>query len=246
MAHPPKSITIDVVLRTLQAGDTVAIKPGTQHRMFDYAQSDLLTIPRVIHKISETSDYAALWFPEYRKAAWFSRSQLELVERAEETLAREAEMEKAAADARRFEEEDMDAEARAEAVARAREEELKRVFPMTGITKAEELDRIESKIRAEEERQAAEFAERLDNGADASEYEFVQAPVHYNGHPSGVECQVIIRECRDPLIAFAIKHLWRTQWGAKPDNPKAQDLRKVIEYCELELAREAGVDRLEK
>lgn len=77
-------------------------------------------------------------------------------------------------------------------------------------------------------------------------YEFVNAPKHYNDHPSGVECQQIIRECKDPMISFAMKHLWRSQWGGKPGQTTDQDLAKAIEYIELEQARRAGVPRLEK
>ena len=75
-------------------------------------------------------------------------------------------------------------------------------------------------------------------------YEFVNAPKHYNDHPSGVECQRIIRECKDPMIAFAMKHLWRSQWGAKPGQTTDQDLAKAIEYIQLEQARRAGKRRL--
>lgn len=79
-----------------------------------------------------------------------------------------------------------------------------------------------------------------------SDYEFVNAPKHYNDHPSGVECQLIIRECKDPMIAFAMKHLWRSQWGGKPGQTTDQDLSKAIEYIQLEQARRAGVRRLEE
>lgn len=79
---------------------------------------------------------------------------------------------------------------------------------------------------------------------EQGDYEFVQAPKHYNDHPSGVECQVIIRECKDPMISFAMKHLWRSQWGGKPGQSTDQDLSKAIEYIQLEQARRAGKDRL--
>ena len=75
-------------------------------------------------------------------------------------------------------------------------------------------------------------------------YEFVNAPKHYNDHPSGVECQIIIRECKDPLVAFAMKHLWRSQWGGKPGQTIDQDYAKAIEYIQLEQARRAGKARL--
>lgn len=79
---------------------------------------------------------------------------------------------------------------------------------------------------------------------DDGEYRFTDKVEHYNGHPSGVECQEIIRECKDPMVAFAMKHLWRSQWGNKPGAPKTLDLKKAVEYLQLELAREEGQARL--
>jgi hypothetical protein len=80
--------------------------------------------------------------------------------------------------------------------------------------------------------------------AEDEEYRFTDKVEHYNGHPSGVECQEIIRECKDPMVAFAMKHLWRSQWGNKPGAPKGLDLKKAIEYLQIELAREEGQKRL--
>lgn len=76
-------------------------------------------------------------------------------------------------------------------------------------------------------------------------YRMTGKPEHYNQHPSGIECQEIIRECKDPMVAFAMKHLWRSQWGNKPGAPKTLDLKKAIEYLQLELAREEGQVRLD-
>lgn len=90
----------------------------------------------------------------------------------------------------------------------------------------------------------SDFKPLKNAGKDPDVYEFVTAPKHYNDHPSGVECQVIIRECKDPLIAIAFKHLWRTQWGNKPGQTVDQDLGKAVEYIQLEQARRAGKDRL--
>ena len=59
-------------------------------------------------------------------------------------------------------------------------------------------------------------------------------PAHYNSHPSGVECIVIIQEF--PLnIGTAVKYLWRA--GLKNDNSYAQDLLKAQEYIDFELIR---------
>lgn len=91
---------------------------------------------------------------------------------------------------------------------------------------------------------AQEQETELAKADDPAAYEFVQAPKHYNDHPSGVECQEIIRECKDPMVAFAMKHLWQSQWGAKPGQSGDQDIQKAIEYLQLEQARRAGVKRL--
>lgn len=105
-------------------------------------------------------------------------------------------------------------------------------------------------------KQAAELAEAfpqklteqerddLVEAVKAGDYRMTGKPEHYNQHPSGIECQEIIRECKDPMVAFAMKHLWRTQWGNKPGAPKTLDLKKAIEYLQLELAREQGRVRL--
>ena len=106
-----------------------------------------------------------------------------------------------------------------------------------------------TKIKPFDVKAAADEIEFLTNPLpikvnDQGEYEFVNAPKHYNDHPSGVECQEIIRECKDPMIAFAIKHLWRSQFGTKPGQSGDQDLAKAIEYIQLEQARRAGAKRL--
>jgi hypothetical protein len=119
----------------------------------------------------------------------------------------------------------------ADAIAAARADELHAAFPQYPGWRA-------SNFQTKEEWQAHM------NKTAPSEYEFVSAPEHYNGHPAGVECQEIIRECKDPMIAFAIKHLWRTQWGSKPGQSAEQDFAKAIEYIQLQQAKEAGVKRL--
>jgi len=61
----------------------------------------------------------------------------------------------------------------------------------------------------------------------------VNHPVHYNRHPSGVECITIIQHfCYN--IGAAIKYLWRANYKG-PD--PTEDLEKAIKYIEFEIAR---------
>lgn len=55
----------------------------------------------------------------------------------------------------------------------------------------------------------------------------VNHPVHYNSHPSGVECITVIRHMPAD-IAAAVKYLWRQ--GLKPEEGKTE-LDKAIEDC---------------
>jgi hypothetical protein len=63
--------------------------------------------------------------------------------------------------------------------------------------------------------------------------EMVNHPKHYNSHPSGVECIVII-ETMPFNIGTAIKHLWRCD--LKHDTPM-EDLRKAHWYIGREIER---------
>lgn len=77
------------------------------------------------------------------------------------------------------------------------------------------------------------IADLLDR-CDAQDYEAVSHPVHYNSHPSGVECITIIQEfCAN--VAMAVKHLWRA--GLKPDTSAIEDLHKAKRYIDFEIER---------
>lgn len=65
----------------------------------------------------------------------------------------------------------------------------------------------------------------------------VDHPVHYNLHPSGVECIQVIRH-HNFNIGSAIKYLWRQ--GLKDGEPSAKDISKAIWYLEDELERMEG------
>jgi len=66
------------------------------------------------------------------------------------------------------------------------------------------------------------------------EYEYVNHPVHYNSHPSGVECIDII-EAMTYNVGAAMKYLWRA--GLKPGIETTIDLKKARWYIERELQR---------
>lgn len=65
-------------------------------------------------------------------------------------------------------------------------------------------------------------------------YEEVLHPVHYNSHPSGVECIDVIKHM-SLCVGTAVKHLWRV--GLKPGSTEATDIKKAIEYLQFELDR---------
>ncbi len=67
--------------------------------------------------------------------------------------------------------------------------------------------------------------------------EAVNHPRHYNAHPSGIECIVVI-EHMTFNVGSAMKYLWRA--GLKDTEPTIQDLKKAAWY----IARE--IERLEK
>ncbi len=62
----------------------------------------------------------------------------------------------------------------------------------------------------------------------------VNAPAHYNDHPSGVECIEITRHMSFNL-GNAIKYLWRH--GKKDPEKTIEDLRKAVFYIEDEIER---------
>ncbi len=60
----------------------------------------------------------------------------------------------------------------------------------------------------------------------------VEAPPHYNKHPSGIEC-IQITEHHNFCIGNAIKYLWRA--GLKEGESTERDLKKAIWYINREL-----------
>lgn len=61
--------------------------------------------------------------------------------------------------------------------------------------------------------------------------ERVNHPAHYNRHPSGVECIVVV-EHMTFNIGNAIKYLWRADY-----KNGVEDLRKAVWYIQREIER---------
>lgn len=61
----------------------------------------------------------------------------------------------------------------------------------------------------------------------------VDHPKHYNSHPSGIEC-IIVVEHYNFCVGNAIKYLWRA--GLKDDDA-IQDLEKARWYIDREIER---------
>jgi hypothetical protein len=72
----------------------------------------------------------------------------------------------------------------------------------------------------------------------SGDYEHVNHPRHYNGHPSGVECIDII-EHWPHNVGAAVKYLWRA--GLKPGADTLTDLEKASWYITREIARVKGL-----
>lgn len=64
--------------------------------------------------------------------------------------------------------------------------------------------------------------------------EGVNHPVHYNLHPSGVECIEVVRH-HNFNVGSAIKYLWRQ--GLKDGELSVKDLSKALWYIEDEIKR---------
>lgn len=71
-----------------------------------------------------------------------------------------------------------------------------------------------------------------------AERDDINHPIHYNSHPSGVEC-ITITEHMNYCLGNAVKYIWRA--GLKgPDAEK--DLKKAVFYLNQEIDR-IGRDR---
>ncbi len=65
----------------------------------------------------------------------------------------------------------------------------------------------------------------------------INHPIHYNAHPSGIEC-IQITEHLTYCLGNAIKYIWRA--GIK-DPDAIKDLKKAIWYIEREIQRLQGI-----
>lgn len=79
--------------------------------------------------------------------------------------------------------------------------------------------------------------DELSKVKETEEYEKVEHPVHYNSHPSGIECIEIVQHHNFP-IGSAIKYLWRQ--GLKPGEHSVVDLEKAKKYIQFEIDRIMG------
>ena len=62
----------------------------------------------------------------------------------------------------------------------------------------------------------------------------VNHPVHYNVHPSGIECIEVARHMTFN-VGNAIKYMWRA--GLKGGEPSVKDIKKAIWYLNDEVKR---------
>ena len=65
----------------------------------------------------------------------------------------------------------------------------------------------------------------------------IHHPVHYNLHPSGVECLTVVRHMNFNL-GNAIKYIWRC--GLKDNTTDIEDLKKAVFYLQDEIERLEG------
>jgi hypothetical protein len=63
----------------------------------------------------------------------------------------------------------------------------------------------------------------------------VKKPIHYNWHPTGVECIEFIAAFTLPLLADAVKYLWRYRFKGKP----IEDLEKAKVYMITQITRDS-------
>lgn len=62
----------------------------------------------------------------------------------------------------------------------------------------------------------------------------VDHPLHYNAHPSGVECIEVI-EHMPANVAMAVKYCWRA--GLKESSKEIEDMEKAVWYLQREVQR---------
>lgn len=60
----------------------------------------------------------------------------------------------------------------------------------------------------------------------------VDHPPHYNNHPSGIECQEVVRHLNFNL-GNAVKYIWRADYKDEP----IQDLEKAVWYLQDEIQK---------
>jgi hypothetical protein len=95
--------------------------------------------------------------------------------------------------------------------------------------------RIAGAVRIERmERPGETSQEYRDRTGEGPDDDPVNHPRHYNQHPAGIECIVVI-EHMTANVANAVKYLWRA--GFKPSADLDEDLAKAVWYVERERVR---------
>ena len=70
-----------------------------------------------------------------------------------------------------------------------------------------------------------------------TDFDAVNHPPHYNGHPKGIEAIDVIEDNPFVNLGNAMKYLWRVSWGSKGHDD--EDLAKAVWYIERERSRRA-------
>ena len=70
-----------------------------------------------------------------------------------------------------------------------------------------------------------------------TDFDVVNHPPHYNGHPKGIEAIDVIEDNPFVNLGNAMKYLWRVSWGSKGHDD--EDLANAVWYIERERSRRA-------
>lgn len=86
-------------------------------------------------------------------------------------------------------------------------------------------------ISAAVDMQLLEHKMSIESKSDPIKYDPVHKPIHYNKHPSGIEC-IQITEHMGFCIGNAMKYLWRADL-----KNGTEDLQKAIWYIQREISK---------
>lgn len=86
----------------------------------------------------------------------------------------------------------------------------------------------------EKQKQIVYAGHVVTTGKHDAEAPAVNHPVHYNAHPSGIECIEVVRHMNFNL-GNVMKYIWRA--GIKGGDVSLQDLKKAAWYLDDEIKR---------